>query len=103
VLDYIRNRNTRRKYETEWTESQPTETDSARDPSDVAEARILIDQAASRLTEEERTLFWMSYWQVPHEEIARITGLSRTAVQQRIFRLRKKLGKEFSGSDGNTE
>ena len=65
-----------------------------------SEARLRLWRAIERLTEEERELL-LRYArdQLPYREIARRHHISLAQVKIRLFRIRKKLKKEWENQD----
>ena len=74
-----------------------------------AEAQTVLD-AMTRLKPSDRELLRLTIWEeLPREQVARILGISREAVNQRFVRAVKRMGKELvraginpSGKGGGT-
>jgi len=62
------------------------------DPADRAASRMDLGRAIARLRPLQREILWLAYAQgSSHEEIARITGVSRKSIKSLLFRARRKL------------
>ncbi|MBT7093134.1 MAG: RNA polymerase sigma factor, partial [Bacteroidetes bacterium] len=73
------------------TISTTADEDSGVSPEDIQS----LQQAISTLSEIERAIILLHLEEKPYEEIAEITGLTRTNVGVRIMRIKKKLESEM--------
>lgn len=61
-------------------------------PERSYEKRVDVERALSRLPARARALLWLAYvLELPHKEIAEITGVASTSVRVLLSRARKKL------------
>jgi len=99
VIDYVRHSSVIHGRDIQFGESRWEEIMSA-DGTGVIERRIMLEDAAKKLTDEEQTLFWLEYGGLKDKEIATILGIELLATQQRLSRLRKKLKGILAGETG---
>jgi RNA polymerase sigma factor (sigma-70 family) len=91
IYDYFRKRECRMEHERDWVERMK-EADSELVPElEAIESKVDLEIYVRGLSDEERTIFWLEYRGVPSKEIARLLGLSVSAVQQRMSRMKRKL------------
>lgn len=100
VIDYIRSVNIKKEKESEFIKDITYGSQKGDDPVHSVEARAVLEKAARGLSGSDQIFFWMAYEDVPVEEIARVTGLSIPAAQQRLSRMRKRLRHVFENVSG---
>jgi RNA polymerase sigma factor (sigma-70 family) len=99
ALDYIRTARVRTEREFKWAKNRAHEFEQATPETERIETRAMIEKAALRFPPLDQLLLWLKYEETPDSEMARITGLSITAIEQRLSRLRRKLREILSESD----
>jgi RNA polymerase sigma factor (sigma-70 family) len=91
ALDRVRGKRMKQGKEIKWAEERVEKSKHMPRETDAIELRVIIENAASNLTPVDQTLLWLKYWDTSDSEMARVTGLSLQAVEQRMSRLRKKI------------
>jgi RNA polymerase sigma factor (sigma-70 family) len=99
VIDYVRHSSVIHGRDIQFGEGRWEEIMSA-DGTGEIERRVMLEEAAKKLTGEEQTLFQLEYGGLKDKEIARILGIELLATQQRLSRLRKKLKGILAGETG---
>lgn len=84
-------------------ELSPDLTDPAPGPEETVlrqEEGARIQAAVDRLSPMDRSIFYRKYYYLqPSEQMAAELGLSRRALEGRIYRLRQRLRRELGGED----
>ena len=66
------------------------------------EDKIILFNALDCLPDDERQLIYLKYMQgIGVSEISELTGLSEENVKVKLHRIRKKIGKEMEGENGD--
>lgn len=88
----------RYRRETSLEEVEEPVQESAEEAVLCRERQQMLLRAVRALTEKEQILFYRKYYYCqPSERIAAELGLSRRAVEGRLYRLREKLRRELGG------
>ncbi|MCK4720972.1 sigma-70 family RNA polymerase sigma factor [bacterium] len=91
VVDYIRNRGLKDDREEESGMSYWRNIEYPSRVNDWLDNKLVLEKASGELNLGEKLLFWLEYSDLENSEVALILGVTITAVQQRLTRLRKKL------------
>jgi len=99
VIDHVRGVSLRKEVESKYARERGA---SSRGSYSLVEDRLTLEKVVGELEPLDQMVFWLDYNDLKDSEIAKLTGMSEAAVQQRLSRLRRKLGKvaERWGAEG---